>query len=107
MRAGADDVLLRPINLDEAREVFTRVMEHPRFHRSARPHSARRSYSCISPVGPGATTLAVNSPPRLHVPEREPKLPVTSTSGLVMPRACPICHRHRPCRIHRRSQSLG
>src|SRR5258708_26985875 len=34
MRAGADDVLLKPIDTKEARDVFARVMNHSRHSRS-------------------------------------------------------------------------
>jgi pilus assembly protein CpaE len=61
MRAGADDVLLKPIDTKEAREVFARVMEHAR---ASRPDSAALGKAVVFmhlSGGAGATTLAVNA----------------------------------------------
>ena len=61
MRAGADDILFKPVDPKEAREVFARVLEHARL---SRPESA--SFGKIAVFlhlsgGAGATTLAVNA----------------------------------------------
>ncbi len=61
IRAGADDVLLKPIDTKEAREVFDRVMEQARL---SRPSSAPLGKSVVFmhiSGGAGATTLAVNA----------------------------------------------
>ncbi len=61
IRAGADDVLLKPIDTKEAQEVFGRVMEQTRL---SRPSSAALG-KCVVFMhlsgGAGATTLAVNA----------------------------------------------
>src|SRR5712671_4540158 len=61
MRAGADDVLLKPIDLTEAREVFGRVMEHPRLHRAGPSAMGKMVVFMHVSGGAGATTLAVNA----------------------------------------------
>src|SRR5258706_3037739 len=61
MRAGADDVLLKPIDLEEARDVFTRVMEHPRMNRPGSSTVGKVVAFMHLSGGAGATTLAVNT----------------------------------------------
>jgi pilus assembly protein CpaE len=61
MRAGADDVILKPIDLQEAKDVFARVMEHPRHHRSGTSTTGKTIVFMHVSGGAGATTLAVNA----------------------------------------------
>lgn len=58
-RAGADDVLLKPINLAEAREVFSRLAALPRGDESGSPGSVVVFMHVTG--GAGATTCAVNA----------------------------------------------
>ena len=60
IRAGADDVLLRPINTEEAREVFGRV-RHIKLDEQGRGAGARTLVFMHVMGGAGATTLAVNA----------------------------------------------
>lgn len=60
IRAGADDVLLRPINADEAREVFGRV-RHVKLDDQGRGAGARTLVFMHVMGGAGASTLAVNA----------------------------------------------
>ncbi len=74
IRAGADDVLLKPIDLDEAREIFARVTE--------RSHPAQDAAGDLGKIvvfmhfsgGAGATTLAVNSAAALAQAEGKRKV---------------------------------
>jgi len=61
MRAGAADVVLKPIDLEEAREVFDRVLEQPKGGRTAAPTVGKAVAFMHLSGGAGATTLAVNS----------------------------------------------
>ncbi len=73
MRAGADDVLLKPIDLEEARDVFTRVMEHPRLNRPGSSTVGKVVAFMHLSGGAGATTLAVNTACALaRVPRTKP-----------------------------------
>jgi len=73
MRAGADDVLLKPIDLDEARDVFNRVMEHPRRNRPGSSMVGKVVAFMHLSGGAGATTLAVNTACALaRVPRTKP-----------------------------------
>lgn len=60
IRAGADDVLLKPINADEAREVFGRV-RHIKLDERGKGAGARTLVFVHVTGGVGATTLAVNT----------------------------------------------
>jgi len=61
IRAGANDVLFKPVDSNEAREVFARVMESNKHHRVA--HAATGKVIAFTHLsgGAGATTLAVNA----------------------------------------------
>ena len=61
MRAGADDVLVTPIDVKEAREVFSRAIEHPRAQRAAPAPLGKTIVFMHLAGGAGATTLAVNA----------------------------------------------
>ena len=61
MRAGATDVLLKPIEPDDAREVFTRTMEVQRLNRARAAVVGKAIAFMHLSGGAGATTLAVNS----------------------------------------------
>ena len=61
IRAGADDVLLKPVNLEEAREVFSRAIERPRPGREVSATLGKIIVFMHLSGGAGATTLAVNS----------------------------------------------
>jgi pilus assembly protein CpaE len=61
IRAGADDVLLKPVDLAEAREVFARVAERGR-SAPEKPAAVGKTIVFMHfSGGAGATTLAVNS----------------------------------------------
>jgi pilus assembly protein CpaE len=77
MRAGADDVLLKPIDLAEAREIFARVMDHPRLHRTGAAAIGKTVVFMHVSGGAGATTLAVNAGCALA------KSPATKGAGLL------------------------
>src|SRR5262249_43726462 len=57
----AADVVLKPIDLEEAREVFDRVLEQPKGGRTAAPTVGKAVVFMHLSGGAGATTLAVNS----------------------------------------------
>ena len=61
MRSGADDVIVKPINVAEAMEVLGRLLELP--HTGRRPASMLGKTVAFAHVcgGAGATTLAVNT----------------------------------------------
>ena len=61
MRAGANDVLLKPVDVKEAREVFSRVMEYPRAQRPGGVTLGKSIVFMHLAGGAGATTLAVNA----------------------------------------------
>src|SRR5688572_7168675 len=62
IRAGANDVLFKPVDTNEVREVFSRVMD---MHKTQRPSHAEATGKTIAFMhlsgGVGATTLAVNA----------------------------------------------
>src|SRR5258705_13360911 len=57
MRAGAADVVLKPIDLEEVREVFERVMEHPHATRPGTSPVGKAIVFMHLSGGAGATTL--------------------------------------------------
>src|SRR5262249_24676593 len=61
MRAGANDVLVKPVDVKEAREVFSRVMEYPKAHRPGAASLGKAIVFMHLAGGAGATTLAVNA----------------------------------------------
>jgi pilus assembly protein CpaE len=61
MRAGATDVLLKPIDLDDAREIFTRVMDTQGVNRESAANPGKAIAFMHLSGGAGATTLAVNA----------------------------------------------
>ena len=61
MRAGATDVLLKPIDIEDAREIFERVMDVRKRSRADAAVSGRAIAFTHLSGGVGATTLAVNS----------------------------------------------
>ncbi len=77
MRAGAADVLLRPIDLEEAREVFERVIEQPKAGRQSAPTVGKAIAFMHLSGGSGATTLAVNAACALA------RVPGTKGAGLI------------------------
>ncbi len=73
MRAGADDVLLKPIDTKEARNVFARVMDHSRHSRIGSTSLGKAVVFMHLAGGVGATTLAVNTACALaRVPNSKP-----------------------------------
>jgi len=77
MRAGAADVLLKPIDLEEAREVFERVMDQPKATRQSAPTVGKAIAFMHLSGGSGATTLAVNAACALA------RVPGTRGAGLI------------------------
>ena len=61
MRAGADDLLSKPIQLEEAREVFGRALEHRKSKRETGAALGKALVFMHLSGGAGATTLAVNA----------------------------------------------
>ena len=61
MRAGATDVLFKPVDPNEARDVFSRVMELKRVHRPGTSALGKAIVFMHLSGGAGATTLAVNT----------------------------------------------
>ena len=61
MRAGATDVLFKPVDPNEARDVFSRVMELKRLHRPGTAGLGKAIVFMHLSGGSGATTLAVNT----------------------------------------------
>ena len=61
IRAGASDVLIKPIALDDAREVLDRVMQRPKRQTSEATDLGKVVVFMHLGGGVGATTLAVNS----------------------------------------------
>jgi pilus assembly protein CpaE len=61
MRAGADDLLSKPIQLEEAREVLGRAREHAKSKREAGASLGKALVFMHLSGGAGATTLAVNA----------------------------------------------
>jgi pilus assembly protein CpaE len=61
MRAGANDVLFKPVDPNEARDVFSRVLELKRIHRPGTAALGRTIAFMHLSGGAGATTLAVNA----------------------------------------------
>lgn len=61
MRAGADDILAKPIQLSEAREVFARVLEQAKPKHGATAAVGKVMAFMHLSGGAGATTLAVNA----------------------------------------------
>lgn len=61
MRAGATDVLFKPVDPNEARDVFSRVMELKRLHRPGTAALGKVITFMHLAGGAGATTLAVNT----------------------------------------------
>lgn len=61
IRAGADDVVLKPIDVDEAREVFTRLAASNTSVPESSSHLGKVAAFMHLAGGAGATTLAVNS----------------------------------------------
>ena len=61
IRAGANDVLFKPVDSNEAREVFSRVMESNKVHRHVHAATGKVIAFMHLSGGAGATTLAVNA----------------------------------------------
>jgi DNA-binding response OmpR family regulator len=61
IRAGADDVLLKPIDLEEVKEVFSRVAALPKHSRQETATLGKVFVFMHLSGGAGATTLAVNA----------------------------------------------
>ncbi len=61
MRAGANDVLFKPVDPNEARDVLSRVMELKKIHRPGTAAAGRAIAFMHLSGGAGATTLAVNT----------------------------------------------
>jgi pilus assembly protein CpaE len=61
MRAGANDVLFKPVDPNEARDVLSRVMELKKIHRPGTSAVGRSIVFMHLSGGAGATTLAVNT----------------------------------------------
>jgi pilus assembly protein CpaE len=61
IRAGANDVLFKPVDPNEAREVFSRVIEMHRAHRHSHSKLGKAMAFMHLSGGAGATTLAVNA----------------------------------------------
>jgi pilus assembly protein CpaE len=61
MRAGANDVLFKPVDPNEARDVLSRVMELKKIHRAGTSAVGRTIAFMHLSGGAGATTLAVNT----------------------------------------------
>lgn len=60
-RAGADDVLLKPVDIEEAREIFTRIGKAPELINKDNSKLGGAIAFIHVTGGAGATTLAVNS----------------------------------------------
>jgi pilus assembly protein CpaE len=61
IRAGATDVLLKPVDPSDASEVFSRVVDARKLRRQAAPSLGKAIVFMHLSGGAGATTLAVNS----------------------------------------------
>jgi pilus assembly protein CpaE len=61
MRAGADDVLLKPIEVGEAKDLLANVLNHPRIARATPVAVGKLIVFMHLTGGAGATTLAVNA----------------------------------------------